>query len=40
MTLAEVSLAETELDIGDLDFDLPEGQRFEVSGHRSTANWS
>ena len=42
MTLAEVSLADLELDISDLDLDLgPPGHRgFEVSEDRSTANWS
>ena len=40
MTLAEVSLAEAEVDMGNLDLDLPEHQTFEVSGRRSTANWS
>ena len=38
MTLAEVSLA--GMDTRDLDSDSPEHQRFEVSGHRSTADWS
>jgi hypothetical protein len=40
MTLAEVSLAEMELDMRDLDLDPSQHQRFEVSGNRSTANWS
>lgn len=39
MTLAEVSLAEVEQDMGDFNLDLPERLRFEVSSHRSTANW-
>ena len=38
MTLAEVSLAEIEMRGPGLD--PPEYQRFEVSGHRSTADWS
>jgi len=42
MTLAEVSLADLELDMSDLELDLgPSGHRgFEVLGDRSTANWS
>lgn len=40
MTLAEVSLAEMELEISDLDSDPAEHQRFEVSGDRSTTDWS
>ena len=44
MTLANVSLGELELDMSDLDLDLdlgPPGHHgFEVSGDRSTANWS
>ena len=40
MTLAEVSLAEMEVDMRDLDSHSPERRRFEVSGYRSTANWS
>ena len=42
MTLAEVSLADLELDMSDLDLDLgpaPEHRGFEVSGDRSTADW-
>lgn len=40
MTLAEVSHAELELEISDLDLDPAERRGFEVSGERSTANWS
>ena len=42
MTLAEVSLADLESDMSDLDLDLgrPEYRGFEVLGDRSTANWA
>jgi len=42
MTLADVSLADLELDMSDSDLDLgsPGHHGFEVSGDRSTANWS
>jgi len=40
MTLAEVSLASMELGTSDLDLGPPEHRRFEVSGDRSTADWS
>jgi len=39
MTLAEVSLAELELDMDELDLCPPGPQGFEVSGDRSTADW-
>lgn len=40
MTLAEVSLADLELDMSDLDLGPPGHRGFEVLGDRSTANWS
>jgi hypothetical protein len=40
MTLAEVSLAELELEMSGLDLGPPEHQGFEVSSDRSTADWS
>ena len=39
MTLAEVSLAELELEMSGLDLGPPEHQGFEVSSDRSTADW-
>ena len=39
MTLAEVSLAELELEVSELDLGPPEHLGFEVSGDRSTADW-
>lgn len=39
MTLAEVSLADLELDVSELDLGPPEHLGFEVSGDRSTADW-
>jgi hypothetical protein len=40
MTLAEVSLAEMDLEMSEVDLSPSEHRRFEVSGERSTANWS
>lgn len=39
MTLAEVSLADLELDVSELDLGPPEHLGFEVSGDRSTVDW-
>lgn len=39
MTLAEVSLAELELEMDGLDLCPPGPRGFEVSGDRSTADW-